>query len=63
MPSTSKLTPTRIATNKGCSIENAAKKTVIIPKIKINTEPSFARVPGLVNNPIKPININTNAIK
>ena len=63
IPSTSKLTPTRTATNKGCAIENAAKKTVIIPKINVNMEPIFANAPGLENMPAIPINISINAIK
>ena len=55
--------PTRIATNNGFAIENAAKNIVIIPIIKINREITFACVPGAEIKPAIPINISTNAIK
>ena len=52
-----------IAVYKGCAIEKEAKKTAIIPNIKINTEASLDNDSIPLNMPTIPTNISTNAIK
>lgn len=63
MPSIIKHIPTRIAVYNGSAIEYAAKKTAIMPNIKINTDAILDIESNPKTSPTIPMNIITNATK